>query len=102
MRRPGLLLLVACALSGCKTDADVCAGYGMQPGSQEFGQCMMQRQQMKMQVMQMYMNNQAQQQQNQNLLYQQQMRTIEQNNYYSRPTQTNCYQNGNFINCSSY
>ncbi len=91
-------------LEGCARpppDDQVCASYGYAPGTEGFGSCMMQRQQQRMQAVQMFMGIQQQQQQNQQLLYQQQMNAIQ--NATPRPSNTNttCYPVGNTISCNS-
>ncbi len=104
MRQSALLRFVLIgaifALAGCsKPDDQVCASYGFTPGTDSFGSCMMQRQQMRMQAFQMIMQNQQQQQQNQQSLYQQQMQAIQN----SKPvtTNTNCNSYGSTTNCAS-
>ena len=95
-----LAVFLIVGLAGCAPhDDEVCASYGLPPGTRGFGQCMMQRQQSRMQAAQMFMGVMQQQQQNQQFQYQQQMQAIQN----ARPVNTNtsCYRTGNYLNCNS-
>ena len=60
-------------ISGCaKSDDQVCASYGYVPGTEGFGNCMMQREQQKM-----LPERAATTATNQQMLYQQQMNAIQ-------------------------
>ena len=82
MKPPQLIIaatLLAPVLSGCaKSDDQVCASYGYEPGTEGFGNCMMQREQQKM-----FPERAATTATNQQMLYQQQMNAIQNSgNYY--------------------
>jgi hypothetical protein len=96
-------MALASVLSGCaKPDDQVCASYGYEPGTPGFGNCMMQREQQRMQAASMFLNvKQQQQQQNQQLLFQQQMNAIQNSTYRPSTTNTTCFPIGNTLSCNS-
>ena len=74
--------LFAPALSGCaKSDDQICASHGYKPGTEGFGNCMMQREQQKM-----FPERAATSATNQQMLHQQQMNAIQNSTY--RPSTT--------------
>ena len=79
---PSLIIaatLLAPVFSGCaKSDDQVCASYGYVPGTEGFGNCMMQREQQKM-----FPERAATTATNQQILYQQQMNAIQNSGNYS-------------------
>ena len=81
MKPPQLIIaatLLAPVLSGCaKSDDQVCASYGYEPGTEGFGNCMMQREQQKM-----FPERAATTATNQQMLYQQQMNAIQNSGNY--------------------
>jgi hypothetical protein len=92
----GLLML---CLGACHPDDEVCANYGFTPGTDGFGNCMLERQQMRMQAYEQ-MNNSLQQ----NLQRQQEIMQETQRALTARQpatVNTNCYTYGNATNCQS-
>ncbi len=98
-------LLALVALAGCKSDyesdGDTCAGYGLERGSKNYIQCMIERDRQRRAIAAAFLGIQMQQPRPayQVPVYQLPMPTPAP---VRQPVNTNCLVSGNMVNCSSY